>query len=513
MKTKYRIQAINANAIDYQNFLYFRQVNQKYNTFMRNIYQLTFIILIATLISCKNNNNSDPMLSQTDLRKQIEKDLQEIEKDGKLKAILVYDVTSYFIYKGQVMGYEYELLQKLAEYLNLELEIVIAKDVNELIPMLLKGDGDLIAHGLTVTNARKKKVSFTDYIYLTHQVLVQKKPDNWRKMKLHNIQKEMISDPIELIGDTVSVRLNSSYFARLKNLQNEIGGNIYIDTMPGDLSTYAIIEKVANGEIKYTVADNNLANIYAAYYTDLDVETDISFSQRIAWAVRKNSPEFLAKINEWIKKMKKDAVYYVIYNKYFKNKSKFREHERSDYFSPKTGKISKYDDIIKKYSKDIGWDWRFVSSIVYQESHFDPEIHSWVGAKGLMQLMPNTLKHFGVANYKDPDQNVKAGTEYLDNLFEKWSDIPDSVQRLKFTLASYNCGFYHVKDAQKLTEKYKKDPEVWDKNVEIYLLKLSLPEYYNESIIKYGYVNGHQPVNYVEEIFERYQNYKEVIPE
>jgi membrane-bound lytic murein transglycosylase F len=130
-----------------------------------------------------------------------------------------------------------------------------------------------------------------------------------------------------------------------------------------------------------------------------------------------------------------------------------------------------------------------------------------------MQLMPTTAKAMGIKNAKDPNQNIRGGTKYLDLLYNRWDNIPDSIQRIKFTLASYNCGYNHVVDARKLTIKYSLNSDVWDDNVEIYLRNLSKPKYYNDKLVKFGYVRGIEPYNYVREIFERYKLYKDVIPE
>lgn len=108
----------------------------------------------------------------------IERDLEAIKKDGKLRALTVYSGTTYFLYRGRPMGYEFELLERFADYLDVELELVVVKDMDELIAMLNRGEGDILAHGLTITSKRKESISFTDYLYLTRQVLVQKKPDN-----------------------------------------------------------------------------------------------------------------------------------------------------------------------------------------------------------------------------------------------------------------------------------------------------------------------------------------------
>ena len=469
------------------------------------------IIILALLISCQKNQDSQTKIEPKYAEPKFQRDLATIKKTDTLKAITVYSGTSYFLYRGQAMGFEYELLQQLAEYLDVELKIIIAHDLNELISMLNKGQGDIIAHGITITNQRKRYISFTDYLYLTNQVLVQRKPEGWRKMTLEKIQKEVASDPIHLIDDTVSVRLNSAYYHRIQNLEEEIGGEIHIDTVAGTVPTGKLIRKVIQGELEYTMADNNIAEINSSYYPSLHVQTDMSFSQRIAWGVRKNSPELLQAVNEWITKMKKKVDYYVIYNKYFKNKHSFRARIKSEFYSRNSNKISQYDPLIKQYSENINWDWRFVSSIIYQESQFNPKARSWARARGLMQIMPRTAKELKVTNLTDPQQNIRGGTQYLNKLWKRWKSIPDSVQRLKFTLASYNCGYYHVVDAQNLTKKYGENPQKWDNNVENYLLKLAYPKFYNDKVVNYGYARGIEPVTYVKQIFKRYEHYKKFI--
>ena len=454
---------------------------------------------------------STPQTKKKSKNRHSHRDLKEIKKEGKLKVLTTYSSTSYFLYRGETMGYEYEMLQQFADYLGIKPEIKISQNIDGLLDDLNNGDVDLVAHGITITNERKEKVHFTDYLYLTHQVLVQKKPDNWRKIGWSKLQKSLIHDAIELIGDTVSVRKNSSYMHRLVNLSNEIGGKIYIDTLPGNLSTNKIIEMVANGKIKYTVADNNLASINASYYPILDISVPISFSQRVAWAVRSDSPELEKAINNWLHEFKKSVDYYVIYNKYFKNNRSFKARGRSDYLSLNTNKISKYDNLIKTYAKKIGWDWRLLAAQIYQESNFDPHKKSWAGAHGLMQIMPSTAKAFSVKNKSNPEENIKGGINYLKNISGKFESVKDSVQRIKFTLAAYNCGYHHIFDAQKLAKEENLKADVWDNNVEKAILKLSYRENYSKPFIKYGYVRGQEPYNYVRQIFDRYENYKQFI--
>lgn len=476
--------------------------------------QVVFIFILVLSINCSPDKQDKVVeKSSSKLATSINYDLEDIKQAGVLRVITTYSPTRYFLYKGQTMGFEYEMFSRFAKHLDVSLEMVIASNIDSVIPMLNRGEGDIIAVGYTITANKKEVVSFTNPYIITHQTLVQKKPKNWRKMSLDNIKKHLATDIVDLLNDTVSVRKNTSYYMRLSDIASELGDTIYIDVLPGETTDEEAIKLVSDGEIKYTVVDNNIASINKSYFPNIDVNTPISLSQRIAWAVRKNSPDLLSIINEWLADIKKKPDYNVIYKKYFKNRSQFNKRLNSEYFTETTGKISKHDDLVKKYSKAIGWDWRLVKSLIFQESMFDYQNKSWAGAEGLMQLMPATAKELGVTDVYDPEQNIRAGTKYLKQMYDNWEEIPDTIQRIKFAMASYNSGLGHVKDAQKLAKKFNKDTLSWDNGVDEFILKLSKSKYYNDPITKFGYVRGSEPYKYNIEIFNRYKNYKDFIKE
>jgi membrane-bound lytic murein transglycosylase F len=182
-----------------------------------------------------------------------------------------------------------------------------------------------------------------------------------------------------------------------------------------------------------------------------------------------------------------------------------------DFFSNTSGKISPYDALIKKYSEEIGWDWRLVASLIYQESRFNPQAKSWAGAYGLMQLMPNTAERFGIEPESAPKQQIRAGVRYVKWLDDKLSDIKDKNERYKFVLAAYNVGLGHVLDSRALAVKNGKNPNLWGKNVDDYLLSKSDPKYYTDPVVKYGYCRGTEPYRYVTEVIDRYMHYKNLV--
>lgn len=439
-------------------------------------------------------------------------DLEQIKEKGKLVALTGYNSYSYFIYRGEPMGYEYELIKKFADYLGVELEIIVVRDIDKMFEMLNSGQGDIIAFNLTVTLDRKEKVEFAHHHNLTNQVLVQRKPKNWQKMTKEQISDSLITNVVDLINDTIYVEKGSSYIERLNNLQEEIGGKFHIVEAEPEVSTEDLIELVSLGKIDLTIADENVALLYQGYYSNIDIQTEISLPQKIAWAVRKNSPKLLKELNRWIEDMRRKPEYAAIYKKYFLSQSSIKRRMESEYLSIKGGKISRYDDLIKEYAKKIKWDWRLLSSVVYQESQFHPTAQSWAGARGLMQLMPSVIEQYNVSDPYDPYQSVSAGTKYLKWLDEYWTEfIKDEEERIKFVLASYNCGFGHIIDARNLAEKYGSNPNVWFKNVEVWLLNKSKSKYYRDDVVKYGYCRGIETVNYVSEVLNRYNHYKELI--
>ena len=172
------------------------------------------------------------------------------------------------------------------------------------------------------------------------------------------------------------------------------------------------------------------------------------------------------------------------------------------------GVISHYDELFKRYSRGIGWDWRLVAAQCYQESMFDPEAESWAGAKGLMQIMPSTADHLGLprSQITDPEQNLAAATRYLHELEHEFMYIHDRTERQNMVLASYNGGIHHIRDAMRLAERDHRNAQRWD-DVRQYVLRLKDPQYYRDTLVHYGYMRGNETADYVDRIRARYQQY------
>ena len=175
------------------------------------------------------------------------------------------------------------------------------------------------------------------------------------------------------------------------------------------------------------------------------------------------------------------------------------------------GIISQYDQLFMQYSRDVRWDWRLMAAQCYQESTFDSKAVSFAGAKGLMQIMPGTADHLGVPRSRlyEPETNIAAAAKLIAELTRAFSDIRDNYERTNFVLASYNGGSFHIRDAMALAKRDGRNPHRWGE-VAPYVLKLATPQYYNDPLVKYGYMRGSETVDYVQKIRERHANYQGV---
>ncbi len=409
------------------------------------------------------------------------------------------------------MGFEYELLKKYSNHIGVKLELIPIKNMDSIFVDLNQGKGDIVAANLTITKERLNQTNFTHPILITQQVLVQRKPEGWRKLKKSALKKQLIQSPLDLINKEVTVRKSSSFYNRLKNLSDEIGGEINIKTVTGDIIMEELIEKVSFHEIDYTIADKNLALVSQWQFPNIDASVAISSDQKIAWTTRKNSDSLTTSINKWLIDFQQTKKFKILYNKYFKNQAGFNKRVNHNSYTLTSGSISPYDKILQENSSKLYWDWELIAAMIYQESHFNNNARGWGGSFGLMQFMPKTGAKYGVDTNSSAKENIIAGINYLKYLDNYWKPIiSDSTERIPFVLASYNVGPGHILDARRLAEKYGKDPFIWTNNVDFYLQNKSKARYYKDDVVRHGYCKGNITFKYVNEILIRSKHYKNI---
>ncbi|MCR4604080.1 MAG: transglycosylase SLT domain-containing protein [Prevotella sp.] len=222
------------------------------------------------------------------------------------------------------------------------------------------------------------------------------------------------------------------------------------------------------------------------------------------WMVGKGKEELQAALDEWYK----PDMLAQVQQKERQMLTKPRVSRRVHAPMLRRGVISYYDELFKRYSRGIGWDWRLLAAQCYQESTFDPEAESWAGARGLMQIMPKTADHLGLPREQitDPEQNIAAATRLLHELERDFNYIHDRTERQNMVLASYNGGISHIQDAMRLAQRDQRNPQRWE-DVRTYVLRLKDPHYYQDTLVKHGYMRGTETADYVDRIRARYQQY------
>ncbi len=427
----------------------------------------------------------------------VELDLESIKERGFIRAIVDNSSTSYYVYRGKTMGYEYEMLRNLAGHLDVNLRLVISNGLEKSFRDLNEGKADIIAINLEISEERKKYANFSTPIREMKTVLVQAK------------NNKAISVTDSLHQKTVYIKKGTIYREKLQNLADSLG--IVIHIQEKNENNESLIYQVVEGEIDFTVVDDDVGLVNATYFDNIDVSLAISEPSPVSWALRKNSPDLLQATDKWLDRTSSTGYQAILYDKYFLNKKNSYFRNTSPFSSVSGGRISQFDEIIQEGADLLGWDWRLLASLVYKESRFDTSAISYAGAVGLLQLMPVTLQRFGVSNPNDPVESLRGGVNYLRYLDSFWLErVPDNSERIKFILASYNVGHGHVQDAWRLALKYSKDTRQWT-NVAYYLERKSSPEVYRDPWVTSGYAKGHMAVQYVRDILNLYETYKVLV--
>ena len=413
-----------------------------------------------------------------------------------LRVVTLYSPTSFFDYRGEFMGIDYENVKRFAEEEGMVLDVRPVNNISQLIVELKEGRAHLAAYPVPSISEYNEEIIHCGPVEVSHQVLVQKKG------------ADKITDVIELIGKDIYVEKDSKYQFRLENLNDELGGGINIHTIVSDtLDTEDFFHMVNKEEIPYTVIDSQLANLYGPSYPSLDFSLPLSADQSASWAVAIGLDSLASKINRWENISHSSEFVKSIYKRYYDRTLSEDFDANLTYFKKlnlrENKTVSKFDGLFKTYAPSTGYDWKLLAAIAYCESNYNPSVESRFGAKGLMQVMPKSARAVGVdpGSLGSPDQNVKAASKILKKLDDAFKNkVQDPEERMKFVIASYNSGLGHIYDAMALAEKIGLDSGKWNGNVSITALMKSRPEYYNDPVVKHGYFRGRETVDFVDHV-------------
>ena len=412
------------------------------------------------------------------------RDWEAIRASGQLRLLTISSPVTHYLWRGERLGFEYELVKQFADGHGLDLAVIVARDHLELVEGLLTGRGDLVAAGWVETPTRAAE----GLLFTRHYLEIQ---------ETFVTAGEPVANLTDLAGRTVTVPEATSYLATLGSLE----GSFEVEAT--ERSSHAILEAVAEGALDVTLVDSHRAELAALFEPRLALGLALEPTVQLVWAVGPLRADLKSELDAFPDAGYRGLEFNSLYNKYFVNRrrqARQREHRVTG------DELSRYDALVKPAAEAEDFDWRLIVAQMYQESGFDPDTVSFAGARGLMQVMPRTAEELGVdpAELAVPEVGIDAGVRYLAWVRERFPDLPPGEQ-LWFALAAYNAGPGHVRDARRLARQLGLDGSLWFGHVEQAMKRLSDPQYANRAA--YGYVRGSEVTRYVRDIRDLYRGY------
>ena len=430
-------------------------------------------------------------------------DFDAIKNRGTIRLATRYSSVSYFLHHGLERGFEFEFFSEFAREHGLRVEVVIPGSDEDPIDLLNRGDADVIAQNYTITPKRVRYIEFSEPYNLVDQIVV-----------LPVDPQREITQIDSLAGLTITVRRGSSYYQALRALQQN-GIDVHIETVPEHFDTEALILAVSNGEIEATVADDNLLRASMVYIRDVQEGPRLVTRDLVSWGLRSNAPELKDAVDTFItshfrvnldNQPRRSALLNILRERYFENEHMIHRFRAQAPVTPYSGLLSPYDGLVRPIAEEMGVDWKLVVAIMAQESQFDPNAVSWMGAVGLMQIIPR-FSRLTEEELFDEEANIREGIRILRQHLDHYSYL-DTTNQIALALATYNAGMGHVADARRIAIDRNRDPNVWE-NVEHGLLMLMNRQFYEHA--RHGFARGIETSNYVRDIMNRYRMYETIV--
>ncbi len=406
----------------------------------------------------------------------------------RISILLHCHSSDYFLYRGRPIGFQYELLHQMCSSLELKPRFTLSTDAAEVKEGMVTGSYDIIAVDLDDEMADTTEVDFSVPHSTSFPVLICRDGDAADYPKILYVPAHFPARiRLDMLGDSTEWQIVRS----------------------SEMDVEEFFGLLQDKKIHYLASDYNTVLALLPFYPDLTIAARIGPEYQRRWVLNPANVTLNARINRWLAEYKQSDSYKELCNKYLKPHTKYLTKGSQE---KRSKKISPYDAIIRKYSKDRGLDWRFVCSIIYQESRFTTGSIGVGGSFGIMQMMPGTGEHFGVDANSSVEAQLYAGISLMASINRQFRDIEDMNERMFFIAASYNAGSGHIHDARSLCRKYGGNADVW-MDVEPYLALKSEKKFYTDPVVRNGYFPGKHTIRYTHSVMDRYHGYRVSIPE
>lgn len=413
----------------------------------------------------------------------VKHEKKQPKRSDTLSVCLFYHAADYFVYQGSVIGFQYDILKQLEKDFHRPVNITIEADAESMFLTALSNQYDIVCFDFDKTNYVPNYITVSEPIAYTYPVLIMRK-------------KDAAYDTLPHIVNTSAKYYNKLDFSTLDNPDSwEIQHN-------PDLAIEDLMDMLVDKTIDYAVCNYNVAITLMPFYTQLTIGPRVGENFPRTWILNNHNKNLNDSINQWLAEFKETNKYQALCKKYLSPHS----YVISQSFGKNKNSTSQYDVVIKKAAAKYGLDWRLISSIIYQESHFIPDLVGFGGSFGIMQMMPVTCERYGITDSSSVEDQIWAGAKYISYLCNIFKDKVDTADLYYFVAGSYNSGPGHILDAIALCEKHGDNATKWEK-VSEFLIKKSHKEYYRDEVVKCGYYPGKHTVNYVDQVMTRYNGY------
>ncbi len=428
-------------------------------------------ILLGALNACTNNRTI----------------LEQVQNSGELRVLTRNAPTSYYDAPNGPTGLEYDLTKLFAQHLGVKLKLHTPDSLNTILNDIANGNADIAAAGLTITEERKKQVTFSiPYQHITQQLIY--KSGNTRPKNIFDAKGHL------------EVMANSSHVERLKILKAKNQNLEWYES--NDEDGLELMHLVAEELIDYTIGDSNEIALNMRFFPSIRVAFNVSKPQPLAWAFPNSTDTSLYdEANKFILALQKSGELDSIIRRNYGHVDNYDYTGTKTFLRHVNKRLPRYKNLFESAANVNDLDWRLLAAVAYQESHWNQHAVSPTGVRGIMMLTRVTAKHLGIQKRTDPTQSIDGGALYIRKLLNKIpADIPEP-DRTWMALASYNVGYGHVRDAQIITKKRGGNPKKWI-DVKENLPLLRKRRWYKKT--RYGYARGTEPVRYVENIRSYY---------
>ena len=410
--------------------------------------------------------------------------LQKIKREGELVVITRNGPTTFYIGNDGPTGFEYELANKFADFLDVRLALIVQNEFHKILPEIVNGNAHIGAAGITRTKLRESYVNFGPaYIQVSSQVAY--KGGEKRPKTIEDLQHKSVA---VIKGST-----HAQALLEHKEFFPELSWEEY-----PDLSSEELLQLVSDGLLDYTIADSNEFATNRRYFPNLRVGFNLGSDESLAWAFQKSKDTTLQDAAiKFFAQIENDGTLTQLKEKYFGHVNDIKPVDSHTFIKHVRKRLPKYEKIFREAALEFDIDWRFLAAVSYQESLWNSNAISPTGVRGLMMLTIDTARQLKINDRVDPVKSVYGGTEYYLSMRKKIPMRISEPDRTWFALAAYNVGFGHLEDARILTQRAGYNPDLW-LDVKKYLPLLSKKKWYERT--RFGYARGMEPVIYVQNI-------------